>query len=71
MEENGLGPTSDTFASMNLGNDFVIWVTKKLHFYIYLGITLKEPEIVDGKKKKKRFRLCKEANFSILRLWTV
>lgn len=32
----------------------VIWVTKKLHFYIYLRITLKEPEIVGEKNKNKK-----------------
>ena len=29
----------------------VVWVTKGLHFYIYLRVILKEPETVDEKKK--------------------
>lgn len=37
----------------------VVWVTKELHFYIYLRVILKEPETVD--EKKIWFRLCKEA----------
>lgn len=59
MEENGLGPTSNTFASRNLGNDFVIWVTKKLQFYITSGSLSKSQRLWMG--KEKRFTLLKEA----------
>lgn len=51
VEENS--PTSNMFVSMDQWNDFCNVTNQEASFFIYLRITLKEPDIVNEKIKKE------------------